>query len=181
MLQRRIYLKSTSPIAYCKNILYSTSIQLDGEKLNKYYKVLGLTPDCSKDELKSKYVELAKKYHPDTTSDESDADKFRQIVEAYRFIIDNDYGAKDKEELDSVPKIYDIRHTAPQHRQYLEYGGVGYGTPSQRQRQYQQHRVQQAAENVHDYMMQKIMSKEDYSLITKGGVDAEYARKWKTR
>lgn len=150
--------------------------------MNKCYELLGLKNECTKDELKSKYLQLAKKYHPDSTDAESNSDKFRQICEAYKYIIDNDYGPKDKEDLQNLPKIYDIRHTAPQHRQYLEYGGIGYGTPSQRQRQYQQHRVQQAVENVNDYMVQKLMTnQEDLALVSKSSVDAEYARKWKTR
>lgn len=41
--------------------------------------------------------------------------------------------------------MFDIlQHTAPQHRQYLSYDGVGMGSPAQRERQYQQSRASKA-------------------------------------
>ena len=49
-----------------------------------YYKVLGVTQKTSKADLKKKYRELAKKYHPDTNSGSKSAeDKFKIISEAY--------------------------------------------------------------------------------------------------
>lgn len=36
------------------------------------------------------------------------------------------------------------KHTAPQHRQYLSFDGVGYGSPGQREKQYQQSRASKA-------------------------------------
>lgn len=65
-------------------------------------------------------------------------------------------------------KVFDIRHTAPQHRQFLTYGGFGTGTPSQREKQYQQRRVMQAQENVLEHRMQKVSSTEN-ALVAKGG------------
>jgi curved DNA-binding protein CbpA len=51
------------------------------------YKVLGLKPGASKDEIKSKYRELVKKYHPDKYSDNPLGDlaeeKMREVNEAY--------------------------------------------------------------------------------------------------
>lgn len=160
----------------------STNIQEVGARLLQCYRVLELPQTCSREELKSRYVDLAKRYHPDTGGKTADVEAFRRLHSAYKYIVENDYNAKDRQELENVPKIFDIRHTAPQHRQYLEYGGVGHGTPSQRQRQYQQHRVTKAAENVKEYMVNKLMANEaDYSLITKTMEEREYARKWKTR
>merc|ERR1712142_727400 len=40
---------------------------------------------------------------------------------------------------------YDIRHTAPQHRQYLSFDGFGRGSPMQRSRQHKKHRVEKIA------------------------------------
>lgn len=57
---------------------------------------------------------------------------------------------------DEELKVCDIRHTVPQHRQYLSYEGVGFGTPSQRYRQYQQYRVHHAAENIQGYTIEKL-------------------------
>ena len=57
------------------------------------YKVLGVSPDASDDEIKKAYRELAKKYHPDNYVDNplSDlaAEKMKEINEAYDTIINN--------------------------------------------------------------------------------------------
>ena len=49
-----------------------------------YYKILGITQKTNKADIKKKYRELAKKYHPDTNSGSKTAeDKFKIISEAY--------------------------------------------------------------------------------------------------
>jgi molecular chaperone DnaJ len=54
-----------------------------------YYKILGVTQKTSKADLKKKYRELAKKYHPDTNSGSKSAeDKFKVISEAYDVLSD---------------------------------------------------------------------------------------------
>ena len=54
-----------------------------------YYKVLGVTQKTSKADLKKKYRELAKKYHPDTNSGSKSAeDKCKIISEAYDVLSD---------------------------------------------------------------------------------------------
>ena len=45
--------------------------------------------------------------------------------------------------------------------------GAGCGMPNQRQKQYQQQRVIQAADNVFDYRTQKIAAVHENSMITK--------------
>lgn len=47
-----------------------------------YYKILGVDRNASKEEIKSAYKRLAKKYHPDVNKDPSAADKFKEINEA---------------------------------------------------------------------------------------------------
>jgi hypothetical protein len=55
-----------------------------------YYDVLGLGRSSSKDEIKKKYRELAKKYHPDLNKDDKSAeDKFKEINEAYEILSDD--------------------------------------------------------------------------------------------
>ena len=53
-----------------------------------YYEVLGVAKTASKDEIKSAYRKLAKKYHPDNkeTGDEA---KFKEVQEAYDILYDD--------------------------------------------------------------------------------------------
>lgn len=54
------------------------------------YEVLGVEKDFTKDELKKKYRQLAKKYHPDLNPDNEEAkEKLQEINEAYA-ILSND-------------------------------------------------------------------------------------------
>jgi len=53
-----------------------------------YYKIMGVAPEASADEIKRAYRKLARKYHPDV-SDESDAEvRFKEVGEAYEVLRD---------------------------------------------------------------------------------------------
>ena len=52
------------------------------------YEVLGIQKGASKDEIKSAYRKLAKKYHPDN-HETGDADKFKEVQEAYDILYDD--------------------------------------------------------------------------------------------
>lgn len=55
-----------------------------------YYEVLGVSKDASKDEIKSAFRKLAKKYHPDLNKDDpSAAEKFKEAQEAYEVLSDD--------------------------------------------------------------------------------------------
>ena len=59
-----------------------------------YYKILGVSPNASKDEIKRAYKELAKKYHPDLNKgDKEKEEKFKEINEAYRVLSDDNLRA----------------------------------------------------------------------------------------
>lgn len=59
-------------------------------KKKSFYDVLGVQSTASKEEIKSKYRELAKKCHPDLNRDDKNAEKkFREITEAYE-TLEND-------------------------------------------------------------------------------------------
>ncbi len=51
-----------------------------------YYRVLGLSPDASADEIKKAFHKLAHQYHPDKKG--SDESKFKEINEAYQVLSD---------------------------------------------------------------------------------------------
>lgn len=54
-----------------------------------YYKILGVTAKTPKNELKKKYRELAKKFHPDSNQGSKEAeDKFKIVSEAYEILSD---------------------------------------------------------------------------------------------
>ena len=53
-----------------------------------FYEVLGVSKSASKDEIKSAYRKLAKKYHPDN-HETGDAEKFKEVQEAYDILFDD--------------------------------------------------------------------------------------------
>jgi uncharacterized membrane protein (DUF485 family) len=54
--------------------------------LEEYFKILGLEKTASQDEIKKAYRFLAKKYHPDVSSEPDAGNKFIQIAEAYEIL-----------------------------------------------------------------------------------------------
>uniref|UniRef100_A0A1A9W4H6 J domain-containing protein n=1 Tax=Glossina brevipalpis TaxID=37001 RepID=A0A1A9W4H6_9MUSC len=59
-----------------------------GSRSENYYDILKVRKDCSGKEIRSAFLELSKKYHPDVLSgvktNPKDAEKFVQIYEAYK-------------------------------------------------------------------------------------------------
>ena len=53
-----------------------------------YYKILGVSRDVSKDELKKSYRKLARKYHPDVSKEANAEAKFKEVGEAYEALKD---------------------------------------------------------------------------------------------
>ena len=55
------------------------------------YKVLGVSPNASDEEIKQAYRRLAKKYHPDLNPGDAEAEKnFKEVNEAYSILSDAD-------------------------------------------------------------------------------------------
>ncbi len=53
-----------------------------------YYEILGLNKGASADEIKSAYKKMAKKFHPDISKEEHAEEKFKEILEAYSVLSD---------------------------------------------------------------------------------------------
>lgn len=119
--------------------------------------LLKLQEGCSLDDVRNSYRDLAKKYHPDSGSFTADSATFVQIDEAYRAVL-NDVAEKIKSNEKKEEEEDKFKPVAPQHRQYLSFEGIGFGTPSQRERQYMQFRVDRASEQVMEYRKQKMES-----------------------
>uniref|UniRef100_A0A8C6X6L6 DnaJ homologue subfamily C member 28 conserved domain-containing protein n=1 Tax=Naja naja TaxID=35670 RepID=A0A8C6X6L6_NAJNA len=100
-----------------------------------------------------KLLKLPEGYSGSVTADST---IFVQIEEAYRVVV-NDMAKKiksrDKEEEEDEDKL---KSKAIQHRQYLNFEGIGFGTPSQRERQYIQFRVDRASEQIMEYRQRQM-------------------------
>lgn len=59
-----------------------------------YYEVLGINKNASKDEIKSAYRKMAKKYHPDINKAPDATEKFQEVQEAYDVLSDDNKKAQ---------------------------------------------------------------------------------------
>ncbi len=82
-----------------------------------YYETLGVSKDASKDEIKSAYRKLARKYHPDGSKEENASEKFKEIREAYEVLSD----ASKREQYDR------FGHAAFEQAQQRGGGAEGFG------------------------------------------------------
>jgi len=140
-----------------------------------------------KGHVRKKYIDLVKKFHPDTYKD--NGEKFNQIDLSYRTLIkkfqedkDRDeslvgeYGSNyDKEKMEKMEEQEEdeidhsvLQHVAPapQHRQYLE-NPFGYGSPAQRQKQNQKFRALKANEAVYEHRMGKLTVQYEDRIATR--------------
>lgn len=120
--------------------------------LQESYRLLQL-PDqahSTPSQVKEAYLRLAKLYHPDSGSPTADPALFARVEEAYRAVLAHQ---SKKQHPDRVTEEDDekSRGTMLPHRHYLSYEGLGLGTPSQRERQYRQIRVDRASDQVLNY------------------------------
>nr|CAD7398489.1 unnamed protein product [Timema poppensis] len=132
--------------------------------------------DCDQEDVRQAFLKLAKRFHPDSASPEADSVKFNLIEEAYRKL-NNKFaqtrlrGNGDNSDFDcnknKAVKEFDIKHTAPQHRQYLSYGGYGYGSPQKREKQFMKHRADVAINNIYNHRVSKLSKYVDEVMVVK--------------
>ncbi len=53
-----------------------------------YYKIMGLAPEATPEEIKKAYRRLARKYHPDVSKEADAEEQFKQLGEAYEVLRD---------------------------------------------------------------------------------------------
>uniref|UniRef100_A0A0K8TG99 J domain-containing protein n=1 Tax=Lygus hesperus TaxID=30085 RepID=A0A0K8TG99_LYGHE len=146
----------------------------------KCYRILGVPNESDQETVRLAFLELVKRFHPDSKSQEADASKFSEIENAYRTLQSEfiksrydqnegkgKYGIFYKETSEDSLEEPDIKHTAPQHRQYLSHHGYGMGTPFQRDKQFAQHRASQAAHRVTEYKVSRITNETSTELQKK--------------
>lgn len=161
-------------------------------------RVLGLAEGSDQAAVRDSFLKLAKKLHPDSGHPEANAEQFQVVERAYRTILnklsedrqklrdcEGEYGlyyrperAEEQNEEEEEEEEH-IKHTAPQHRQYLSYEGIGMGTPSQRQKQYSSYQAMRASSSVNEYRVKKISSQYPETALQQK--ERAAARKIRTR
>ena len=74
--------------------------------MKDFYKILGVKEDASEEEIRERWVELTKQYHPDRSEESTSAEKIREINQAYQVLkysstrveydLKRTYGQKDR-------------------------------------------------------------------------------------
>lgn len=144
------------------------STHKSNKKIREYYQLLSLEEGCSADDVRESFRKLAKKYHPDSGSSTADSATFIRIEEAYRkvlsHVVEQSHARQNK--VEEVEEEEKFKYNTPQHRHYLSFEGIGFGTPSQREKQYRQFRADRATEQVMEYRKQKLQSQHFTNGVT---------------
>lgn len=76
--------------------------------MKNYYQILGVAQDATSEEIKKKYKELVRKYHPDVCKDENATEKIAEINCAYDILSNEDKRKKYDESLNNNTEYQDI-------------------------------------------------------------------------
>jgi DnaJ family protein C protein 28 len=149
-------------------------------QFQRCYQVLNVQEESDQNTVRRAYIEIVKRVHPDSGHPESSIENFKEVDECFRLLMQKFAKARRNIEFnpDEEVKVFDIKHTAPQHRMFLSNEGYGMGTPFQREKQYQQIRAMKAQQNVLEHRMQKAFATEN-ALIKKGDHFKKHAIKTK--
>ncbi|XP_044758433.1 dnaJ homolog subfamily C member 28-like isoform X4 [Coccinella septempunctata] len=143
---------------------FSTFTKIDYKRC---YELLQIPEGSDQEQVRTAFLKLAKKYHPDSGSENANAEKFHEIDQAFRTLtakLSKERWNNNVEEDDIDEQ--DIKHTAPQHRQYLSFDGLGVGNPFQREKQYIKHKAIRASQNIFKHRVEKATA-EEHALVKK--------------
>ena len=90
-----------------------------------YYKILGVDRDASADEIKRAYRKLARKYHPDVSSESDAQARFQEVQEAYEVLKDPEKRKAYDELGHNWREGQDFR-PPPDWEQHFDFGGGGF-------------------------------------------------------
>jgi curved DNA-binding protein len=90
-----------------------------------YYSILGVERDASADDIKRAYRKLARKYHPDVSSEPDAESKFQELQEAYEVLKDPEKRAAYDELGQGWRQGQDFR-PPPDWEQHFDFGGGGF-------------------------------------------------------
>ncbi|KAF6023638.1 DNAJC28 [Bugula neritina] len=85
-----------------------------------------------------------------------------------------------EDNLKELTEREDNPHISPQHRQYLSMQGVGYGTPSQRRKQYDSWRADKASERVFQFRKDGMLRDPDSKEVVRKEDESGFTRKIRT-
>ena len=88
MLSSRVtvsFFLSASNCSKSSFVLMSSYHKVRANKYTEYFRTLDLPENTSKGNVRRKYIELVKKYHPDTYKD--NGKKFNEVDNAYRILM----------------------------------------------------------------------------------------------
>jgi curved DNA-binding protein CbpA len=83
---RKLILKPNRPPITSPSLIRLFSEELNLTPPTCYYKTLNLSTNATFDSIKSSYLSLAKKYHPDISQAPNSKEKFQQVAEAYKML-----------------------------------------------------------------------------------------------
>jgi len=90
-----------------------------------YYKILGVERDAGADDIKRAYRKLARKYHPDVSSEADAQNKFQELQEAYEVLKDPEKRQAYDELGQNWQQGQDFR-PPPDWEQHFDFGGGGF-------------------------------------------------------